>query len=127
MGVKMISYVVPVYRDGTFFGVAGMDFSYDSLVANMEDIDEFRTGYAFLSNKNGEIIYHKDLESGTQISGSVPAELLASAEDGNDSVIRYTYKGIEKRAASAELGNDMRLVVTMMSLRPVKDGKDCCR
>ena len=113
MGVRMISYVVPVYRGGEFFGVVGIDFSYDSLVANMEDIDEFDSGYAFLANRDGEIIYHRDLETGTQISDSVPAELLASAEDGNDSVIRYTYKGIEKRAASAELGNDMKLVVTI--------------
>ena len=109
----MISYVVPVYRGGDFFGVAGIDFSYDSLVANMEDIDEFDSGYAFLANRDGEIIYHRDLETGTQITDSVPAELLAPAEDGNNSVIRYTYNGIEKRAASAELDNDMKLVVTI--------------
>ena len=112
MGVKMISYVVPVYRDGTFFGVAGMDFSYDSLVANMEDIDEFRTGYAFLSNKNGEIIYHKDLESGTHISDVVPGKVLAAAE-GDRAVVRYTFNGTRKMAASAVLSNDMRLFVTV--------------
>ena len=112
MGAKMISYVVPVYHNGEFFGVAGMDFSYESLVANMEDIEEFRTGYAFLANENGEIIYHKDLESGTHISDAVPGEALESAEGGK-AIIRYKFNGTDKLAVSAVLSNDMRLYVTV--------------
>lgn len=110
---RMISYVVPVYRGGVFAGVVGMDFSYESLVANMEDIREFRTGYAFLTNRDGQIIYHKDLESGTQLEGLVPDELIESASDDDSGIIRYTYKGLPKRAASAELSNDMKLYVTV--------------
>ena len=113
MGVKMISYVVPVYRDGQFFGVVGIDFSYESLVANMEDIDEFSSGYAFLTNRKGEIIDHKELESGTSIADTVPPEILDSADSKENAIIRYSYNGTEKRAASAELSNNMRLFVTV--------------
>ena len=113
MGVKMISYVVPVYSNGTFMGVVGMDFSYDSLVANMEDIAEFDTGYAFLADANKKIIYHKDLKPGTPVSGILDIGSQSDAPGNGGKIIHYAYDGVERRAASTLLSNDMRLYVTV--------------
>lgn len=113
MGVRMISYVSPVYRNGEFFGVVGMDFSYEDLVAHMGEVDEFYTGYTFLTDKDGSIIYHKEIEAGTSLNSIAPETITdtASGEDGN--IIRYSYNGVRKRASSAVLSNKMRLYVTV--------------
>lgn len=115
MGVDMISYVVPIYHGGTFIGVAGIDFSYDALVADLEDVKEFSTGYAFLISKEGSIIYHNKLERGTRVWEPDSEELAAASvlKESQNGVVKYTFYGEEKRAASTELENDMRLYVTV--------------
>jgi diguanylate cyclase (GGDEF)-like protein len=113
MGLKMISYVVPVYYHNRFIGVIGMDFSYNDLIGRMEEIDEFETGYAFLTNRDGAIIYHKDVKEGTTIEEAGPAELRNLSPDNDHIVVRYEYNGIMKRAAIVNLSNNMRLYLTV--------------
>ncbi|WP_439616586.1 methyl-accepting chemotaxis protein McpU [Shinella sp.] len=56
----IISAATPVKRDGKLLGVAGSDFSLKSLVDMVNSVDLGGTGFAFLVNKNGQILVHQD-------------------------------------------------------------------
>ena len=56
----IISSAVPVKRDGKLLGVAGSDFSLKSLVDMINSVDLGGAGFAFLVNKDGQILVHQD-------------------------------------------------------------------
>lgn len=56
-GVTMISYVVPMYQDGTFIGVAGMDVDFAYLQEEAHHIRLYENGYAYLSDSDS-VPYH---------------------------------------------------------------------
>ena len=57
----MISYTVPIYIDGEFVGVVGMDIDTDYLVRLVRSIDVYDSGYAFLVSSEGQVIYHQKM------------------------------------------------------------------
>jgi methyl-accepting chemotaxis protein len=59
-GDLIISAAVPVKRDGKLFGIAGSDFSLKTLVDMIKSVDLGGQGFAFLVNKNGQILVHPD-------------------------------------------------------------------
>ncbi|MBQ1186871.1 MAG: diguanylate cyclase [Clostridia bacterium] len=53
--IVMISYVVPMYFEGEFFGIVGMDFDYTILTDIVHSIEVYENGFAHLVI-DGEII-----------------------------------------------------------------------
>lgn len=64
--VMMISYIIPLYFQGDFVGVVGMDFEYSLLTNTVDSIKVMENGYAQLE-KNGLITYHATIEAGSAI------------------------------------------------------------
>ncbi|MBP3507667.1 MAG: diguanylate cyclase [Lachnospiraceae bacterium] len=61
--VYMISYVIPVYKDDTLIGIVGMDIDFNYIMGEVDSIQVYDTGYAFLTDENSNIIYSKyDIE-----------------------------------------------------------------
>lgn len=65
VNVYMISYVVPLFIDGTSVGIIGMDIDFTELQKEIADIRLFDTGYAYLLSAGNSILYHPELEVGT--------------------------------------------------------------
>lgn len=116
LGIKMLSYVAPLYKAGTFIGVVGMDISYDTLVSLISDIRIYETGYAFLLNGESRFVYHPAQESGHEMAvDSVLDDRQISVLRNaayNDEPLRYTYGGEEKQMFFSTLSNGMKLVVS---------------
>lgn len=109
--LPVCSYVVPVYKAGTFIGILGMDIPLDELVSLVSDIHVYDTGFACLVDTNGEALYHPDLVSGTVLKLPIDKRLLEQ-EDNGDALIRYTYKGIEHQLSfTTLLATGMKLVI----------------
>lgn len=51
----MISYVIPMYYEGEFIAVVGMDFDYLALTDLVHEIELYENGFAHLE-KNGEMV-----------------------------------------------------------------------
>ena len=106
---RVISYNVPVYYDGQFIGVIGIEIDYSTMAEVVNHITPYENGYAFLNDDEGNIIYHPRMDVTTmEAQPQVPSGLLS-----NDKFIRYFYDGVEKRAVCLPLSNGMRLVVTV--------------
>ena len=66
LGVWMISYVVPIYYEGSFVGVVGIDIDYQTLVSQLKSLVVLQGGYAFLTDENGKFVYHPEREIGSE-------------------------------------------------------------
>lgn len=115
--VKMISYVVPFYIGSTFVGVVGMDIDFNVLQDIVANTSVYKSGYAFLTDESSKIVYHSELAFETDLTQynngefHEMAQMLQHSQTDN-SLVHYTFQGVQKKAAYRILGNNMRLVLT---------------
>lgn len=110
--VYMISYVVPMYRNQESVGIIGMDIDFSQLTEQVEAINAFDTGYAFLYNSQGAITYHPELEYGMDLQ-EVDSHLKEFLMDQRNigKIGNYSYKGVEKAVSYYPLQNGMNLAL----------------
>lgn len=117
INVYMISYVVPLYIDGTSVGIIGMDIDFGQITGFADDVTAFSTGYSFIAGSEGDILYHRDIPSGTDLASygngelSAVKEFLSDASNAN-TVLEYSFGGVKKYLGFSVLDNGMRLVLT---------------
>ncbi len=117
---NVLSYIVPVYKAGTFIGLVGMDIRYDTLVDRIRDVQVFETGYAYITRPDGEIIYHPTIDAGEMQDSFNPeltpvARYISGTDSTGEHTIAYTYNGAEKEMAFSTLANGMKLIVVAPS------------
>lgn len=117
INVYMISYVVPLYENGTSVGILGMDIDFGQLTALADNAVAFDTGYSFLVSSGGNVLYHKEIASGTDLAeynggelSSVKDFVMDSSNQGK--TLQYSYNAKDKYLSYVELGNGMKLVLT---------------
>ncbi len=111
LGALVLSYNVPIFKESKFIGVIGIEFDYSVMEEQVNNIRLYDNGYAFINDKNGDIICHPYIDVGKlndENKPRAPEGLLTDKED-----LRYTYNGVEKQAVTLKLSNDMRLNVTV--------------
>ena len=109
LDVRVISYNVPVYFEGRFIGVIGIEIDYSSMARQVDNITLYDNGYAFINDQDGNIVYHPRIDVTTmKEQPKVPDGLISDSE-----MIRYEYDGVEKIAVWRPLSNGMRLNVTV--------------
>lgn len=125
-GIYVISYVVPIYKNGVFVGVVGMDIEFEYIAKKCDDIKIYETGYAFITDEDYFIIHSKD--SSDEDSIKEFSKSILSAKDGggadNDKLYTYTFGGVEKQAAFRTLQNGMCLAVTAPVSEIKKNGNE---
>ena len=108
---RVISYNVPIYYQGRFIGVVGIEIDYSTMAEQVDSIRLYTNGYAFLNDTKGDLFYHPRIDVTKlteETKPQVPADIL-----GEDTFIHYTFDGVEKEAAWLPLSNGMRLNVTV--------------
>lgn len=117
INVYMISYVVPLYaKDGESIGIIGMDIDFNQITSLVDAVQIYNSGYAFLTDAEGNIMHHRDLELGQNLGelGGTTGEIaqkIASGEEEN-TLLTYTYKDTKKQMVYLPLDNQMKLVLT---------------
>ncbi len=113
LDVRVISYNVPVYYEDEFVGVIGIEIDYTTMAEQVDHIQLYDNGYAFINDAEGTIIYHPRMDvMKMDTKPKVPEGLLSE-----DKFIRYTWDGVAKQAVWLLLRNGMRLNVSV----PVKE------
>ena len=109
LGARVISYNVPVYYNGVFVGVIGIELDYSTMAEQVDNIVLYENGYAFINDAEGTIIYHPLMDVTTmETQPTVPPGLLS-----DESIISYTFEGVKKQAVWLPLENGMHLNVTV--------------
>lgn len=117
INIYMISYVVPLFaKDGTSIGVIGMDIDFSQITDLVDATTIYDSGYAFLTDAAGAVMYHKDVDVGTKITdldkSLSKADTFLDNEDNQGNAMGYSYNGIAKEFLYYNLDNGMKLVLT---------------
>lgn len=108
-----VSYLIPVYKNGVFIGVMGMDILFDTLLEQVRPLKVYESGYAFLMTQEGEILYHPTLETGsalTEISPELDPDRFRRSSSRGD-LIRCSIEGEQWQLSYSTLSNGLKLVV----------------
>ena len=111
LGAWVISYNVPVYCQGKFAGVVGMEIDYATLAHEVGKIKLFEHGYAFILDEDSNIICHPQMDSTFQYGEKVAIDSPDKIKGDNH--IQYHFDGTKKEAVWMPLSNGMRLYVTV--------------
>lgn len=108
INVYMISYVVPIFIDGTSAGIVGMDVDFSEIEHLVSETKVYDTGYAYLLNSSGSILVHKDYDTGTSLEEVLPDEYKIIQDSENEGkVVTVGESGL----IYTTLDNGMKLVV----------------
>lgn len=115
LNVYMVSYIIPLFKEGKVIGVIGMDINFDTIKSVVQRGKIYDSGYAFLMNKDYDIIYHPTVknyenlaELGNGTLKSLPEEITAAEAEQHV----YKYNGQKKNLVSARLSNGWRMALT---------------
>ncbi len=116
-GALVTTYVAPVYKADTFVGVVGMDLSYDLLAEKLQNLDIFQSGYAFLTDDQGVIVYHPHVSIGSTLAdlnrGIQEEDQVLTQKGSTTKLLEYMRDdGVPRRAAWRTLDNGLRLFVS---------------
>ena len=116
IGVYMISYVIQIEVDGESIGIIGMDIDFSEFTDTIDSLSIFDSGYGFLVNESGKVMYHKDLEIGSNLadadSGLQSVVDALGNEQTEETAVSYTYQGKDKVMYYKTLENGMKFVLT---------------
>lgn len=127
LNIEMISYVVPMYKDKTLIGVAGMDINFEVLKKQINDLKVYDTGFLALLDKDFNFLIRPSFKHETGAADAVANASVAASSEGkgnlstdengalkfltdeiakNDYGVReYDYKGLKKIIGYAHLSN----------------------
>ena len=110
INVYMVSYVVPLFKDGQSIGIVGMDIDFKNIQSIVGNTKVYDSGYAFLLNGKYDVMAHPELSVkdnlATADNGSM--KILTdemSKNSSSDKQIPYKYKGESKNLSYNNLSN----------------------
>ena len=62
----VISYVAPLYVEGKFIGVLGMDIDFNFIITELRRMSIYDYGYVYITNRNNVVLYHRVLAQGME-------------------------------------------------------------
>lgn len=117
--MDMISYVAPLYKEGRFIGIVGMDMDFNLIVNDVSIISPYKTGYTSLVSREGKIYYHPMYEPGTSVTDynaemkELVSDLKFHAGGGKPKTYAYIHQNKEKKLVYSPLQNDMILLLSV--------------
>lgn len=112
--IYMISYVIPMYYEGRFIGIVGMDFDYAVLADRVHKIKIYENGSAHLEI-DGVVVHSEDRTLGEEMIHDSNKYLRVSKElkNGMTLVLSASYEDI--RQIRYEIGFDILFSVLILS------------
>ena len=116
--LEMISFVIPIYRNDNIIGVVGMDITTELLYENVKSVKVYDTGYAFVMDKEGNFVYHPEMQSSKITDSFNKAHSyiyeVSQLSAKKNSVEKYQWNDVNKRLTTQSLKNGMLFSVSIM-------------
>lgn len=112
----LISYIEPIFIDGTPVALIGIDISFTRLIDWVDTFSYKESGYMFLKEADGSVHYHyddlvNDHMHGDEIDRVQENEELMHEPDTGEKLVRYFYEDSDRAMAFVMLRNGMKLVL----------------
>ncbi len=116
LGIEIISYITPLYQDGEFVGIVGMDMEVESFRDCAEKIRVYETGSAVLFDAEDNIVYARDASNGLDrdLFDNETLILLQAMKDSlrREKTVEYASSVKPMRLIAKRLENGMTLCLT---------------
>lgn len=113
VGIYMISYVVPLFRDGINVGILGMDIDFTMIQNIAEDSDQYKSYLPIITNSGNNVMYCRDIEYGTNLADVAGTGNLVSAiSQEKREITNVSLNGVSRCAAIGDLNNGMKLIIS---------------
>lgn len=109
----VISYGIPVFKNGRFFAAVGIDIDFDDIVAVVNSISVYESGYAFLTDEDFVVQYHRSIPMGTRIFDQTADFKQIPIKGFSAPFYEYSFKNKKFHMLYKKLENGMRLVVSV--------------
>ena len=113
INVHMISYITPLYKEGSLLGVVGMDINLASLKDIVDSLPEDGMLGVLLGQEDSLVYYSNSSSMGRSVEASADARAMAAAmavrADGE--ICEFQWRGQPHQGAMRKLGNGMTLVI----------------
>ena len=110
-----VSYVAPIYHRGFLLGVLGMDILFDTMIELIDGVKVYDTGFAFLMDREGNIVYHPDVgivPEKVRLDENLDVKTMKRRSTG-DELVRYDRNGEQWQLAFNTLSDDHKVGVTV--------------
>ena len=113
INVYMVSYVVPIFKDGESIGVVGMDIDFTTFQNLVNEIKLYDTGYGILTNAENTVLAHKTLPMGTNLQDEQYSAINRILSDTKlqNTAQEYTFDNQAKSLCYTILENGMKLIL----------------
>ena len=117
INVYMVSYVVPIFKDGQSIGVVGMDIDLKTIQNIVENTKVYNSGYAFLLNGQFNVMSHPQIGMNEDFSAADNGSLKIvtdemSKNSSSEKQFSYKYQGITKNLSYTRLSNGWIFALT---------------
>ena len=118
INVYMISYVIPIMKDGEAIGVVGMDIDFNVIKDVVKDKAIYESGFGILVNGENNILYHPKFDNNENLSDIYNGELSNIANDVNDKdkqfkILTCKYNNKNHYICYSSLENGMKYLITV--------------
>ena len=111
LNMKVISYNIPVYYRGQFVGVIGIEIEHSMVKEQVESIHLYNNGYAFLTDADGNLLFHPRIDIARMTRETIPA--IPQGLLSESTFTSYYFNNMKKEAVWLKLSNGMRLYVSV--------------
>lgn len=120
INVYMISYVVPLFKDGMNIGILGMDIDFSFFVHLANAGMLYDDPAFFVTDRNNNILFHKDYDYGVNLADIDPnggtrplIDALTSGTSVNAPLTSVRYGGARYQTSYQTLRNGMNLILSV--------------
>jgi len=129
INVYMVSYVVPIFKDGKSIGIVGMDIDFKNIQNIIKNTKVYDSGYAFLLNSKYGVMSHPELNINDNLATIENGSMKALTDEMNrnsdsEGQYSYTYKGISKNLNYTHLSNGWIFALTAPSTEILKESNN---
>ncbi|MBP3961585.1 methyl-accepting chemotaxis protein [Paenibacillus lignilyticus] len=110
INVKMISYVVPIFKEGESIGIVGMDINFNLFTDIVSSIKPYANSYGALLNANLDFLIHPQLKQ-TDNLAKIHANLAEQIKKQELGVTTVQENNEDKMISYAKLSNGQTLLI----------------
>lgn len=123
-GLNVMTYSQPIIIDNKPIGIVGIDLSAWELQKDVDSIQLYDTGYAFVLSQNYDYLFHPSLDATSNLSTIDNGKynfIVEAIDEQGTGVIEATFAGDQKIMSFAKLHDGKILVLTVPKSEILKD------
>lgn len=111
IGVDMISYVIPLFKEGVEIGVVGMDINFNRFTDAIAEMKPMKSSYGALINKNKEFLIHPTYTEEDSLT-DIHTKLAEKVDEEEAGVMLTIIDGNEEIVSFSQLSNGYDLLLS---------------